>query len=188
MKENKLLYTFKIDYLCIGLDAITWDLYDRIYLPGKLLFNTVYEGVSNNSWHHTEVKVPHTSIWYWIHKTSLKSHYAKLHIPPILYWLSTDQICYMGAWYWNPQWDVFLRNGLLTIIHKICEHPRKCTLGRLYRNETNKFDFYTICLTRNHINYNENTFHKQNLTMNITAKHNLPFNAVDKNGLFWSNL
>ena len=31
--------------------------------------------------------------------------------------------------------------------------------------------------SKNYINYNENTFHKQSLTMNITAKHNLPFNT-----------
>ena len=30
---------------------------------------------------------------------------------------------------------------------------------------------------KKHINYNENTFHKQNITMNITAKRNLSFNA-----------
>ena len=30
---------------------------------------------------------------------------------------------------------------------------------------------------KKHINYNENIFYKQNLTMNITAKCNLSFNA-----------
>ena len=57
------------------------------------------------------------------------------------------------------------------------EHHRKCTLGAFYRGETNEIDFYTQFWSRNHINYNENTIHKQNITMNITAKHNLPFNA-----------
>ena len=33
---------------------------------------------------------------------------------------------------------------------------------------------------RKHINYNENTFHKQNITFNITAKRNLPSNADKK--------
>ena len=56
-------------------------------------------------------------------------------------------------------------------------HPQKCTLGAFYRCETNTIDFITKCWYRNHINYNENTLHKQNLTMNITAKHNLSFNA-----------
>ena len=58
------------------------------------------------------------------------------------------------------------------------EHPRKCTLGVFYRSGTNKIDFYTKCWSKKHINYNENIFHKQNLTMNIiTAKRNLSFNA-----------
>ena len=60
------------------------------------------------------------------------------------------------------------------------EHPRKCTLGAFYRSETNKIDFYTKCCSKNHINYNENTFRKQNLIMNITAKRNLSFNADKK--------
>ena len=53
-------------------------------------------------------------------------------------------------------------------------------LETFYRSETNKIDFYINLWSRNHINYNENTFHKQNLTMNITAKRNLSFNADKK--------
>ena len=71
------------------------------------------------------------------------------------------------------------RNWLHSIIHLHFEHPRKCTLGAFYWSETNKIDFYTKCWSKNHINSNENTFlfRKQNLTMNITAKRNLSFNA-----------
>ena len=65
------------------------------------------------------------------------------------------------------------------------EHPRKCTLGAFYRSEINKIDFHTQFWSRKYINYNEKIIHKQNLTMNITAKHNPPFNA-DSNKL--SNL
>ena len=42
-------------------------------------------GVSTSFRNHPKVKEPETSFLYSIHKTSLKSHYAKLHIPPILY-------------------------------------------------------------------------------------------------------
>ena len=73
--------------------------YTRFY-PPKTVIDTVIRGVSKSSWHHPEVKEPETSFWS-IHKTSLKSYYAKLHINPTCYWLSTDQNCYMGAWYWN---------------------------------------------------------------------------------------
>ena len=58
----------------------------------------------------------------------------------------------------------------------MCEHPRKCTLRAFYRNGTPKNDFYTKFLKK-YIIDNENTFHKQNLTMNTTAKRNLSFNA-----------
>ena len=44
-----------------------------------------YEGVSKSFRNHPKVKEPETSILYSIHKSSLKSHYAKLHIPPTLY-------------------------------------------------------------------------------------------------------
>ena len=57
------------------------------------------------------------------------------------------------------------------------EHPRNCTLNAFYRNETNQIDFYTQFWSRNHINYNENTIRKHNLTMNMNSKHNLSFNA-----------
>ena len=66
----------------------------------------MYEGVSKSSWHHPDVKKPDSLFLYLIHKTSLKSYYAKLHIPPTFYWLSTDQNCYMGAWYWNSHLEV----------------------------------------------------------------------------------
>ena len=56
-------------------------------------------GVSTSSWNHPEVNQPEISFLYLIHKTSLQSHYAKLHILPTFYWLSTDQNGYMGAWH-----------------------------------------------------------------------------------------
>ena len=48
-------------------------------------------GVSKSSWNYTEVKKPQTSFSHLVHKTSLINS-AKLHISPIIYWLSTDQI------------------------------------------------------------------------------------------------
>ena len=60
---------------------------------------------------------------------------------------------------------------------------RKCTLGAYM--ETNKIDFYTKCWSKKHFYYNENTFHEQNLTMNITAKRNMSyFNTDWTNGKF----
>ena len=56
-------------------------------------------GYQKSSWHHLEIKEPETSFWYVqhvIHKTSLKSHYAKLHISPTLHWLSKDQNSTIG--------------------------------------------------------------------------------------------
>ena len=54
-----------------------------------LLFHThlcaMYEGVSKSFRNHQKVKEPEMSFLYLIHKTSLKSHFAKLHIPPTLY-------------------------------------------------------------------------------------------------------
>ena len=44
--------------------------------------STAYEGVSNSFKNHLKVKEPEISFLYWTNKTSLKSHYAKLHIPP----------------------------------------------------------------------------------------------------------
>ena len=49
----------------------------------------MYEGVANSFRNHPKLKEPETSFIYLIHKTSLKSYYAKLHIPPTFDWLST---------------------------------------------------------------------------------------------------
>ena len=78
--------------------------------------NVLYEGVSNSCRNHPKVKEPEMSFLYSIHKTSLKSHFAKLHILPNFYSLSTDQNCYMGAWHWNSYWDVHFKK--LTSYHK----------------------------------------------------------------------
>ena len=51
----------------------------------------IKRGVSNSSWNHPEVKEPENSFWYIVHKTSLQSPCAKLHISPTIYWLPTDQ-------------------------------------------------------------------------------------------------
>ena len=55
------------------------------------------------------------------------------------------------------------------------EQPGKCTLGSFDQSETNTIYFYTLGLETILI-INEKTFHEQNLTMNITAKHNMSFN------------
>ena len=83
---------------------------------------------------------------------------------------------------------VLLKFIIRSLFQEIFEHPRKCSLGAFYRSETNKFDFYTRFWSRNHINYNENTIHKQNITMNITAKHDLSFNADSLKWSIWINL
>ena len=57
----------------------------------------MYEGVSKSFRNHPKVKESEMSFLYLIHKTSLTSHFAKLHIPPTFCSLSTDQNCYMGA-------------------------------------------------------------------------------------------
>ena len=46
----------------------------------NLNINHSYEGVSKSFRNHPKLKEPETSFSYSIHKTSLKSHYAKLHI------------------------------------------------------------------------------------------------------------
>ena len=88
---------------------------DYIFGPNFGLIS-IYEGVSESYWHHPEVNEPHTSVWNLIHKTSLKSHYAKLHIPLTFYWLFTKIVT------WVHDTEIhngkhISRNGLHTIIH-----------------------------------------------------------------------
>ena len=49
----------------------------------------LYEGVSNSFRNHPKVKEPEISFLHFIHRTSLKSHYAKLHFCLTFYWLFT---------------------------------------------------------------------------------------------------
>ena len=53
----------------------------------------------------------------------------------------------------------------------------KKKIDNLDKSSNNKIDFFTKCWSKKHFNYNENIFYEQNLTMNITAKCNLSFNA-----------
>ena len=102
-------------------------------------------GVSKSSWNHPEVmevEKPETSFWYVVHKTSLQSHCAKLHISPTIYWLSTDQNYMVYDTEIHNEKSVS-RNELPTIIHLNVWAPRKCTLGAFYRDETTKINFYT---------------------------------------------
>ena len=66
------------------------------------------------------------------------------------------------------------RNEIHTIIHP---NVSEMYFGCVYRRENSRFEFYTQYWSRNSINNNENIIYKRNLTINITAKHNLSFNA-----------
>ena len=79
----------------------TWTILRVSIVEQAQKCTVIYEGVSTSFRNHPKVKEPDTSFLYLINKTSLKSYYAKLHIPPTFYWLSTDQNCYMGVWHWN---------------------------------------------------------------------------------------
>ena len=57
---------------------------------GKKRKGVLYEGVST-SFRNPKVKEQEIILLYLIHKTSLKSHYAKLHFCLTCYWLSTAQ-------------------------------------------------------------------------------------------------
>ena len=90
--------TYSILIMCslrIKFVFFTYSVQLACLLPCKKTFRIIilslYDGVSNSSWHHPELKEPHTSFWYLIHKVSPKSHYAKLQTPPTFYWQSTDQ-------------------------------------------------------------------------------------------------
>ena len=93
----------------------------------------IYEGVSNNSWHHPEVKEPHTSFWYLIHKTSLKDHYAKFYTflrlfidcphTKIVTWVHDTEI-HNGKY--------ISRNGLHTIIHPNIWAPPEMYFGYIF--------------------------------------------------------
>ena len=66
-----------------------YTIHNSRHVPCRGFTINVRGGIS--SWHHPEVKESDTSFWNLIHKTSPKSHYAKLQIPPTFYWQSTDQ-------------------------------------------------------------------------------------------------
>ena len=63
------------------------------------------------------MKEPETSFLYLIHKTSLKSYYAKLHIPPTFYWVSGS---FTFGWFLK----LFDTPRIHNIVHDMV-HPRQ---------------------------------------------------------------
>ena len=59
---------------------------DRAHNLQSFHFNyLIYEGVSKSVRNHPKVKAPDISFLHFIHRTSLKSHYTKLHFGPTMY-------------------------------------------------------------------------------------------------------
>ena len=122
----------------------------------------------------------------WFYPTSfLHSHCAKLHISLTSYWLSTrhyydqddTEVCNekpvsrnVFHIYNTPQ--CVSTTGNVLWVHLIEARPAKLT-------STQNVGLEPILIIIK-------TFIKKNLTMNITSKHNLSFNADSQKLLFWS--
>ena len=83
----QLLFQIMLKFIFLMLMYIYILLIHTLVPPyDSLEFKTIrYERVSKRFRNHPKVKEPETSFLYSIHETSLKSHYAKIHIPPTFY-------------------------------------------------------------------------------------------------------